>query len=116
VTIAERIEHKLRAAFVPTELAVHNESDQHSVPRGSETHFKVVIVSSAFANKLPVARHQLVYGVLAEELRSGVHALTITSRTPEEWSASSAVSASPRCLGGSSAESVGTKAETKPGH
>ena len=96
------------------------------MPRGSETHFKVVIVSSAFANKLPVARHQLVYGVLAEELRSGVHALTITSRTPEEWSASSAVAASPRCLGGSAAPgnlgdkppgaSVGTKADTKPGH
>ena len=101
VTIAERIEHKLRAAFVPTELSVHNESDQHSVPRGSETHFKVVIVSAAFANKLPVARHQLVYGVLADELQGGVHALTITSRTPDEWLASSAVAPSPPCLGGS---------------
>jgi BolA protein len=103
VTIAERIEHKLRAAFAPTELQVLNESDQHSVPRGSETHFKVVVVSAAFANRLPVARQKLVYGILDEELKGGVHALTMTCRTPDEWLASAAVAPSPPCLGGSKA-------------
>jgi stress-induced morphogen len=104
VTLAAQIEQKLRAAFAPTELAVHNESHQHSVPRGSETHFKVVIVSDTFAGLSPIARHKLVYAAVADELAAGVHALTITSRTPEEWRASSVVDASPPCLGGSKAD------------
>jgi stress-induced morphogen len=104
VTRAERIEQKLRAALTPMVLEVLNESDQHSVPRGSETHFKVVVVSAAFDGKSAVARHQMVYGALAEELQTGIHALAITSRTPGEWEASSAIPASPPCLGGSKAD------------
>lgn len=75
----------------------------HKVPPGSETHFKVVVVSSAFEGKSSVARHQLVYRALAEELRpkkdggAGVHALAITSRTPEEWAASPRANESPLC-------------------
>jgi len=103
VTVAAEMDRKLRAALQPTALEVHNESDQHSVPRGSETHFRVVVVSEVFAGKPLVARHKLVYEVLAAELSSGVHALTITSRTPEEWAASPASLVSPPCLGGSKA-------------
>lgn len=104
VSLSQRIEHKLREAFAPALLQVHNESDRHSVPRGSETHFKVVVVSAAFENKAPVARHQLVYKALAEEMKAGVHALAITSRTPDEWNASAEVPVSPPCLGGSKAD------------
>jgi BolA protein len=107
MTLQARIEEKLRAALGPTVLEVENESHMHSVPKGSETHFKVVVVSKVFEGKTSVARHQLVYRALEEELRpksgggAGLHALAITSRTPEEWAASPVANASPLCAGGS---------------
>ncbi len=106
MTRQETIEKKLRAAFAPEVLSVENESHNHSVPRGSETHFKVVIVSSAFAGVSRVDRHRLVNAALADELNAGLHALTITSRTPEEWSGpgGAVVAESPPCLGGSKAD------------
>ncbi len=63
-----RITSKLEAAFSPTHLEVLNESDAHNVPRGSETHFKVIVVSEGFAGVGPLDRHRLVNGALADEL------------------------------------------------
>jgi BolA protein len=94
------IEEKLEAALDPSHLEVINESHMHSVPKGSETHFKVVIVSARFDGLSPVKRHQLVYGALSDEMKSGVHALAITSRSPAEWDAEPVANASPKCLGG----------------
>lgn len=95
------IEARLDAAFAPTALRVINESYMHSVPPGSETHFKVVVVSDAFAGQGLVARHRAVNSALAAEIAAGVHALSIEARTPEEWQSSGgATTASPRCLGG----------------
>jgi len=104
VKLQQRIEEKLSAGLAPTLLEVINESSMHSVPVGSETHFKVVIVSDAFQGKALLERHRLVYGVLSDEMRDGIHALTITSRTPAEWEKTSAVAKSPPCLGGSKTE------------
>jgi BolA-like protein 1 len=97
------IDSKLREAFAPKVLEVINESKNHSVPAGSETHFKVVLVSDAFAGKSRVERHRLVHDALSEFLSSGLHALTITARTSDEWAtaAGGVVAASPPCLGGS---------------
>lgn len=102
VSIHETIEVKLRAALDPAHLEVINESHMHNVPKGSETHFKVVIVSSRFEGLAPVRRHQLVYGALDTEMKHkpGIHALAITSRTPAEWESSPEANASPKCLGG----------------
>jgi BolA protein len=99
-TVQERIASRLRDALDPSHLEVINESHMHSVPRGSETHFKVVVVSARFDGLASVRRHQLVYGALADELKSGVHALAITSRSPAEWKASPEANASPKCHGG----------------
>ena len=52
-----------------------------------ETHFRLTIVSTAFAGKSRIERHRLVHDVLAEELKDRVHALTLTARTPEETQA-----------------------------
>ena len=106
MTMQSRIEEKLRAELAPAYLEVVNESHMHNVPRGSETHFKVVVVSSRFEGLAPVKRHQLVYGALTEELRDkpGIHALAITSRTPSEWDASPEANVSPLCHGGSKAD------------
>lgn len=101
MSLQERIETKLKSTLEPSHLEVINESHQHNVPKGSETHFKVVIVSPRFDGVSAVKRHQLVYGALAEEMRAGVHALAITSRSPGEWAASSESNTSPKCAGGS---------------
>ena len=96
------ITEKLREAFAPAELRVENQSDQHSGPRGRETHFKVVIVSERFDKQSLVQRHRMVNATLAEELRGGVHALSIEALTPAQWEArGGVVAASPPCLGGS---------------
>lgn len=99
--IESRIHSKLGAGFQPVHLEVINESYMHSVPPGSETHFKVVLASAQFAGKRQVQRHQAIYACLAEELQSGVHALALHTLSPEEWQASSHVPESPQCLGGS---------------
>jgi len=104
VRIQQAIERKLRDELTPSVLDVINESSMHSVPPGSETHFKVTVVSNAFEGKSLVERHRLVYALLDDEMRGGVHALTITSRTPAEWEKNAAVAKSPACLGGSKVE------------
>jgi BolA protein len=102
MSIQARIETKLRDALDPSHLEVINESYMHNVPKGAETHFKVVVVSARFDGLSSVKRHQLVYGTLGDEMRGkpGIHALAITSRTPDEWAASPEANASPKCLGG----------------
>ena len=98
----QRIERSLTEQFSPNYLDVLDESGQHNVPVGAESHFKVTIVSSAFAGKMPVARHKLVYAALAAELESGLHALSIHGFTPEDWEVrQQKVAESPPCLGGS---------------
>jgi BolA protein len=101
VQVQRRIEDKLREKLVPAHLEVINESHMHSVPPGSESHFKVVVVSATFEGKSLVQRHRLIYDALGDEMRSTIHALAITSRTPAEWAESDAVEKSPPCLGGS---------------
>lgn len=100
MSMQQQIQQKLRT-FDPVHLEVINESNMHSVPPGSETHFKVVLVSSQLDGKRQVARHQMVYRTLANELASGVHALALHTYTPAEWRVQTqSVPASPQCMGG----------------
>ncbi len=93
---------KLVAGFAPTLLEVLDESGNHSVPAGSESHFKVVIVSDTFVGQSPLARHRAVNAALADELRAGLHALSIAAYTPDQWlERGGQVPASPPCMGGS---------------
>jgi len=101
--IATQIREKLQTAFLPHHLQVINESSGHNVPPGSESHFKVVIVSRSFAGKSTIDRHRMVNGMLNEELEGPVHALSIVARTPEQWKERGEVPASPQCAGGSKA-------------
>ena len=102
MSVQETVEAHLRDKLGPEHLEVVNESHMHSVPKGSETHFKVVIVSPLFEGASAVKRHQLVYGALGELMskkvsQGGIHALAITSRTPAEWAASPEANVSPQC-------------------
>jgi stress-induced morphogen len=98
------IESKLTTAFAPPVLLIQNESHMHSVPPGSESHFRVTVVSEKFEGMPILARHRAVNTALALELKSGIHALSITARTPQQWAIDSAVGKSPPCLGGSKHE------------
>ena len=98
------IEERLRQGLEPLRIEVVDESHQHSVPAGSESHFNLLVVSSAFDGLGRVARHRRVYGLLAAELGQGLHALTMTLLTPaEEQGRGADAMVSPPCLGGSKA-------------
>jgi BolA protein len=86
--VAAAIEKKLTDAFAPTRLSVIDESHRHAGHAGArpegETHFRVEIVSAAFAGQSRISRQKAVYAALAEELQTRVHALALTTRTPDE--------------------------------
>ena len=101
MTIQEILQSKLTEALSPIHLEVINESRNHNVPPGSESHFKVVIVSREFEGKMLLARHRAINAILADELKNGIHALSLHTTTPTEWEAKNGVVAkSPPCLGG----------------
>ena len=106
MSIQSTIESKLAAGLRPAHLEVVNESDQHNVPPGSESHFKVVVVCDDFEGKSLVAQHRMVYALLGEELRREVHALALHTYTEAGWRAVHGAPASPRCLGGKARESA----------
>ena len=103
--IQREIEQRLRQEFSPELVEVENESQQHSVPENSETHFRVVLVTPLFEGRRSVARHQAVYAALQDQLDGPVHALALHTYTPAEWQERQGDTPdSPQCLGGSKAE------------
>ncbi len=107
--IVRTIKAKLDQAFNPRVLLVVNESHLHSVPPDSESHFKVVVASDAFSDQSLVGRHRAVHAVLAEELATAVHALSIDAMTLKEWvSRGQITTTSPPCGGGSQATATET--------
>lgn len=88
---ASRMREKLEKELEPVELVIEDVSYQHAGHAGmkgrssdEETHFNVKIVSKGFEGMNLVKRHRLVYDLLREELDSGLHALSIVSKTPSE--------------------------------
>lgn len=57
----------------------------HLEVTGDGSHFEALIVSTAFTGKRPIARHQLVYGVLGDRMKQEIHALSMRTLTPEEF-------------------------------
>ena len=81
--VANAIEQKLRLSFAPTRLEIENESHRHSSGLGSESHFKVLMVSERFEGLSRIQRQRDVFAALAEEMKV-VHALTLRLMTPAE--------------------------------
>lgn len=97
-----KIWDKCVAEFSPVHLQVINESSNHKVPKGSETHFKVIVVSDQFNGVTRVQRARRVMDLLRDEMKAGVHALSTKEYTKEEWVArGETVPPSPPCRGGS---------------
>lgn len=85
----ERIREKLAQALQPSTLEIVNDSSRHAGHMGDdgsgESHFRVTVVSGLFTGKNRVERQRMVYDLLAEELRGGIHALSIKAITPDEY-------------------------------
>ncbi len=96
---------KLLGAIQDAEVYLENESHTHSVPKDSETHFKLLIVSDQFIGLTKVARQRLVYSHLDAEFKSGLHALTVRAISFEERDNGQGENfVSPECFGGKSAK------------
>lgn len=101
-----RIQASLEQAMqslAPVHLELVNESHMHSVPPGSESHFKATVVSESFAGLNAVKRHQAVYRSLGDLMQT-IHALALHTYTPAEWAERQQAPASPNCMGGSKAD------------
>ena len=98
--IKVQIEDQLNTGLDPWHLEVINESPNHNVPDGAESHFKIIIVSKEFSELRMVKRHQMIYSILSEEMKL-IHAIAIHPFTPEEWNEKTGEELkSPKCLGG----------------
>ncbi|KAG8934090.1 hypothetical protein FRC03_004906 [Tulasnella sp. 419] len=91
--VEDSIRNKLNELLQPSTLKITNDSWQHrhhaamreSGGGNGETHFSIEVVSDAFKGKRMMQRHRMIYGALNEEFNSlGLHALSLTTRTPEE--------------------------------
>jgi len=58
---------------------------EHVEVLGDGQHFQALVVSSQFAGRSRVQRHQLVYAALGDRMREEIHALSMRTLTPEEW-------------------------------
>jgi len=104
MTTEQLIHQKLSTGMDCSFLDISNESHMHNVPKDSESHFRVVIVSAQFSGKALLARHRSVNKLLADELAGSVHALALHTFTPDEWTErGETATPSPACKGGSSA-------------
>ncbi len=59
----------------------------HLEVQGDGHHFEAVIVSPAFEGKRLIARHQMVYAALGDRMKAEIHALSMKTLTPTEWTA-----------------------------
>lgn len=86
--IAAALQKKLEAAFRPSALSIEDESARHAghsgAREGGESHFRVRIVSDVFIGLSRVERQRQVYAVVKDEIAAGLHALALTTLTPEE--------------------------------
>lgn len=87
-TRAQRLETLLRTAFTPAVLRIVDDSARHAghagARPGGETHYSVLVVSESFRDMSRVARSRAVHDTLRAEFADGLHALSLTLRTPEE--------------------------------
>ena len=86
--VADTIRDRLSAKLAPRRLRIDDDSHQHvghaGARPGGQSHYRVEIVSDTFAGMTRVARHRLIYDILADLLAGTVHALQLRALTPDE--------------------------------
>ena len=89
MTLKTWIEQTLDRELAPERLTVEDESHLHAGHsgwrEGGETHFRVNVVSAAFAGKSRVDRHRMVNAALADAFARGLHALALKAQAPGEF-------------------------------
>ena len=84
-SIESTINSIIEESYNPLYVELVNESFMHNVPKDSESHFKLIIVSDIFKDKTVIERHKIIYAALDSYIKSGeIHALTIKSLTIDE--------------------------------
>lgn len=87
MTVADDIKKRLDA-LAPSRLELLDESAKHAghagAAPGGNTHWKLTIVSAAFAGKPTVARHRMIYQALGELMQQPIHALSISAISSDE--------------------------------
>ena len=87
-TRTDRIEALLRQRFAPELLRVTDDSNRHAghagARPGGQTHYSVLLVAASFAGQSRVERSRAVHAARAEEFGGGLHALSLTLRSPAE--------------------------------
>ena len=86
--VADTIEKKLHQALSPVRLEIVDESHLHAGHGGArpqgESHFRLEIVSTNFAGMPRLERQRAVYRILSDEMEPDIHALAMTTLTPDE--------------------------------
>lgn len=74
------------SSLEPLSIVIEDESHRHAGHAGAKEggHYKLDIVSSAFAGKNTIARHRLIYDAAGDLMRGKIHALSIRAFAPEE--------------------------------
>lgn len=83
----ERIRELLTAAFAPSRLELEDESHKHAGHAGAQTgmgHFRLTIVSDAFAGKNALQCHRMIYGALGDMMQTDIHALSIRAMSTDQ--------------------------------
>ena len=89
------LKNQLDLSLSPSHCELLNESSQNSGP-ATESHFKIVVVSSYFDEMKLIDRHRFITKLFVEELKH-IHALAMHTYTPEEWKKRQTVLISPEC-------------------
>ncbi len=75
------------AAGVQALLEAHLENCEVTV-QGEGNHYEILAIGEVFSGLRPVAKQQLVYAALREQIADGsIHAVNIRTFTPGEWQA-----------------------------
>lgn len=91
MTMDEMIKKKIEESFHPLVFELVNESKQHKGHAGDdgsgETHYNLLVVSERFEGVSRIERQRLVYQILAEPMRCGIHALSLRCLSKQEYAA-----------------------------
>lgn len=86
----QRIEARLRSELQAVHVEVIDESHLHVGHAGAASgggHFRAFIVSAVFEGRSSLEAQRLVYQALSDEMGGEIHALSIRTATPDQWSA-----------------------------
>ena len=96
-SIESTINKIINESYNPLYIELVNESFMHNVPKDSESHFKLIVVSDIFKNMTLVQRHKHIYLSLKTTMNN-IHALSINAFDTEEFRLNPDISRSPDCI------------------